>query len=226
MRHAFPLILLGVALSFLGAQSGVLGAFLIWLGCDFLLLGGARFRRAHGLFGKRPDGTLPVWSWFIFLPLFSLGILIWHLVRIVSAEPPFNHVSSQLVVGRRLLSRERAGEFANYIDLTAEFQEPRAFREAPGYVAFPVLDGSAPSPECLHAVVARLRPGATFIHCAQGHGRTGLFALAVLLTSGAVRTVDEGLVLLANARPAIRLSREQAECIRSYSMAYALRSQD
>lgn len=221
MRHAITLILLGIALSVIGAQSGVLGALLLWLGCDFLLLGVAHFRRAHGLFGKRPDGTLPLWSWLIFLPLFLFSMLVWHLARIFSAEPPFNHVSSQLVVGRRLLPRESPGEFANYIDLTAEFQEPRAFRESPGYVAFPVLDASAPSPECLQAAVARLRPGATFIHCAQGHGRTGLFALAVLLTSGAVRTVDEGLSLLANSRPAIRLSPEQGNCIRSYATIVA-----
>jgi protein-tyrosine phosphatase len=215
------LTLLGIALTIAGVQSGSLGAFLIWLGCDFLLLGIAHFRKAHGLFGKRPDGTLPLWSWIIFLPLFSFSIAVWHIARLLSAEPPFSNVSNQLVVGRRLLSSEVPGEFANYIDLTAELQEPRSLREAPGYLAFPVLDASAPTPECLRAAVSRLHPGTTFIHCAQGHGRTGLFALAVLLTSGAVRTVDEGLSMLANARPAIRLSPEQTECIRAYATTVA-----
>ncbi|MCX5660599.1 MAG: hypothetical protein NTW19_12885 [Planctomycetota bacterium] len=128
-------------------------------------------------------------------------------------------MSSQLVVGRRLLAREDPGEFANYIDLTAEFQEPRAFRKRPGYGAFPILDASAPSPERLHTAVSHLRPGTTFIHCAQGHGRTGLFALAVLLKSGDARTVDEGLSMLASARPAIRLNPEQMDCIRAYAAA-------
>ncbi len=217
MKHAALLSFLGLALSAIGAQSGLFGVVLIWLGCDFLLLGIAHFRRAHGLFGKRSDGTLPLWSWIVFLPLLSFSSLVWHTARLLSSEPAFNRVSNQLVVGRRLLAHERPADFANYIDLTAEFQEPKVFRESPSYLAFPVLDASAPSPERLRAVVSQLRPGPTFIHCAQGHGRTGLFALAVLLASGAVRSVDEGLSLLASIRPAIHLSPQQTDCIRAYA---------
>ena len=217
MKYAFTLTLLGIALILLSASTGASGALLIWLGCDFLLLGIAHFRGAHGLFGKRPDGTLPLWSWIVFGPLLLLSVAVWHLFRLLSPEPAFNRVSDRLMVGRRLLSAERPDEFANYIDLTAEFAEPRIIREAAGYVAFPVLDGSAPSPERLRAAVVRLQPGATFVHCAQGHGRTGLFALAILLSSGAVRSVEEGLGVLTKARPAIRLNAQQIDCIRTYA---------
>jgi hypothetical protein len=221
MKHAITLTFVGIALMIMGAQVGVFGAFLVWLGFNFLLLGGGHFRKVHSLFGKRSDGTLPLWSWIIFLPLFLFGIFVWHLARAFSSEPAVNRISSQLVIGRRLLSGERPEEFANYIDLTAEFQEPRELREAPGYVAFPILDASAPSPEDLRAAITRLNPGSTFIHCAQGHGRTGLFALAVLLSSGAVRSVEEGLSLLASVRPAIRLSPTQTDCIRAYAAQVA-----
>jgi hypothetical protein len=217
MKYVLSLSALGIALAVIGAQSGIFGTVLIWLGVDFLFLGIAHYRRAHGLFGKRANGTIPLWSWVAFLPLLLFSSLVWHAARKFSSEPAFNRISNELVVGRRLLAHELPAEFANYIDLTAEFQEPRIFRESPGYVAFPVLDACAPSPESLRAVVSQLRPGTTFIHCAQGHGRTGLFALAVLLTSGAVRSVDEGLSLLASIRPAIRLSPQQAECIRAYA---------
>jgi hypothetical protein len=217
MKHTIMLVLLGVVLTVAGFGTGKTGPLLVWLGVDFLLLGAAHFLKAHRLFGKRADGTLPLWSWVVFLPLFALTGLVWHIARILTAEPAVNRVSADLVVGRRLLAREKPGEFSNYVDLTAEFAEPRPLREATGYVAFPILDACAPSPRQLREAVAGLRPGTTFIHCAQGHGRTGLFALAVLLQSGAVRTVDEGLALLAEVRPAIRLSAVQVNCIRAYA---------
>lgn len=217
MRYAVTPSLLGVALVLAGVQCRFWGISLIWLGCDFLTLGVAHVRRAHGVFGKRSDGTLPLWSWMLFFPLHAYTSPVWHLLRLFSREPRLNRVSDELVVGRRLLAREIPGSFTNFVDLTAEFQEPRSLREAPGYVTFPILDASAPDPQALRAAVSRLQPGATFVHCAQGHGQTGLFALAVLLSSGAVKDVQEGLSMLANARPAIQLSPEQIKCVRAYA---------
>ena len=84
-------------------------------------------------------------------------------------------------------------------------------------MAFPILDASAPSPEDLQAAVASLRPGKTFVHCAQGHGRTGLFAMAVLLATGEARTVEEALLRLTHIRPAIRLNGQQMDCVRAFA---------
>jgi hypothetical protein len=216
VRHAVLLTLLGLLAIAAGFRSGGWGALLVWLGLDFLLLGLAHLRGDHRVFGKRPDGTLPWWSWLVFLPLLAYTAAAWHLVRLLSREARVNRVSDQLVVGRRLLSDEVAPGFVSYVDLTSELQEPRGARQAPGYRAFPILDASAPDPEALRAAVAGLPPGPVFVHCAQGHGRTGLFALAVLLSSGAVRDVEEGLALLAGVRPAIRLSTVQLRCIRTF----------
>jgi protein-tyrosine phosphatase len=103
-----------------------------------------------------------------------------------------------------LLPFELEDEFHNIVDLTAEFSEPPSIRSSPFYRSFPILDGGAPTPEALRAAVASLRPGRTFVHCAQSHGRTGLFALAVLLSSGVARSVEDGLRMLLAARPGIR----------------------
>jgi hypothetical protein len=223
VKYAILLTILAMALMLLGGSAGsVAGPPLIWLGCDFLLLGIAHARKTHGLFGKNPDGTLPPWSWVLFLPLHALNAIVWHSIRLLSTEPAWNQVTDQLVIGRRLLARECPGEFANYVDLTAEFAEPRALREMPGYVAFPILDGSTPSLERLHTVIGGLRPGKTFIHCAQGHGRTGLFAVAVLLLSKEAQTVEEGLTLLTGVRPAVRLNSEQANCARALATKMVL----
>jgi len=213
MSYRQLLILLGVVLIALGLAERRWFFMAVWPGCDFLVLGIAHGRGSHKVFGKRADGTLPLWSWLLFLPLLIYTTVVWHLLRLFSREPAQNAVTEQLVVGRRLLPFELDAEFDNFVDLTAEFPEPCAIRCSPSYRSFPILDGAAPTAEALHAAVASLRPGRTFIHCAQGHGRTGLFAVAVLLRSGVARSVEDGLRMLSAVRPAIRLNRDQHRCI-------------
>lgn len=216
MSNRHVLTLLGVVLIIFGLVERGWFLVMVWFGCDFLVLGIAHLRGWHRVFGKRANGTLPIWSWLVFLPLLIYTAIVWHLVRLFSREPVRNAVTDQLVIGRRLLSFEVEGEFDNFVDLTAEFSEPSCIRRAPSYCSFPILDGGAPTPEALRAVVTSLRPGRTFVHCAQGHGRTGLFALALLLSSGVVRSVDDGLRMLTAVRPAVRLNRAQLGCIQVY----------
>jgi len=219
MSHRHLLILLGIVLVAFGFAEGGWFAVAIWLGCDFLVVGIAHGMGAHRVFGKRSDGTLPVWSWLLFLPLLVYTAAVWHLIRLFSREAAFNVINEKLVVGRRLLTFELDGEFDNYVDLTAEFAEPGVIRDAECYRSIPILDGAAPTPEALHVAVASLRPGRTYIHCAQGHGRTGLFALAVLLKSGVAHGVEDGFRMLSAARPGIRLSREQRRCIQVFAQS-------
>jgi hypothetical protein len=217
MRYSVSLIGLGLALIFLATAQGPWGLVLAWLGADFVAVGVAYPGRCHRVFGKRADGRIPVWSKAAFLPLLALTSAVWHLARCLSREPAHQRVHDGLVIGRRLLASELPGRFSNYVDLTAELEEPAPVRSLPGYLALPVLDASAPSPEALRAALDRLVPGPTFVHCAQGHGRTGLFALALLLSSGAVGTPEEGMRLLRELRPGIRLSPEQWRCIEDFA---------
>lgn len=217
MSHRHSLILLGLVLTALGILERGWLLLAVWLGCDFLALGIAHVRGAHRIFGKRSDGTLPAWSWLAFLPLLLYTSAVWYVIRLISREPAHNIVTEDLVVGRRLLPEELDGEFANYVDLTAEFAEPSVIRRSAGYLSLPVLDGSAPGPDALREMVNRLRPGKTYVHCAQGHGRTAMFAIAVMLKSGTVRTVSEGLEKLSRVRPGINLSVAQRRCIESFA---------
>jgi hypothetical protein len=219
MSYRHLLTLLGLVLMAIGLFERGWLLLSVWLGCDFLVLGIAHGCGAHRIFGKRSDGSLPVWSWMVFLPLLLYTNAVWRVARMLSREPAHNRVTDNLLVGRRLLPGELDGNFANYIDLTAEFSEPAAIRRSVAYQCFPILDGSAPDPKALHEFVGRLRPGKTFIHCAQGHGRTGLFALAILLKSGAARTVSEGLENLKTVRPGIALTAIQLRCIETFAAA-------
>jgi hypothetical protein len=218
MSHRHLLTLLGLLLIAFGVFEGGWLLLLVWLGADFLVLGMAHANGAHRIFGKRQDGTLPLSSWMAFLPLLLYTSIVWHILRLISREPAHNLVNDSMVVGRRLLPGELPGEFANYVDLTAEFAEPPAIRAAAGYLSFPILDGSAPDSKVLREFVDRLRPGKIFIHCAQGHGRTGLFAVAVLLKSGAAATVSEGMQMLTKARSGIRLTAIQRRCVEQFAI--------
>src|SRR5207249_4991938 len=135
---------------------------------DFVVLAIAHGKGAHRLFGKRSDGTLPLWRWLVFLPLLVYMWAIWHLMRIVKHEPARSVVTGQLVIGRRLLASELDEKFDNYVDLTAEFAEPSIIRRSPAYRSFPILNDAAPSPEALRAAIYSLRPGRTFVHCGRG----------------------------------------------------------
>jgi hypothetical protein len=217
MSHRHLLILLGLVLIPIELVERGWMLLAVWMGGDFLILGIAHARGFHRIFGKRPDGSLPLWSWLVFLPLLLYTSAVWHIFRMASLESAQNVITEDLVIGRRLLPGEIKGEFVNYVDLTAEFPEPVAIRWRDGYLSFPVLDGSAPRPDALREMMNRLRPGKTYVHCAQGHGRTGLFALAVLLKSGDVQTIDEGLEKLRRVRPGINLTAIQRRCIERFA---------
>ena len=217
MTKVYLLALIGAVLVTVGIVECGWLLLTIWLGLDFLALAIAHWKQAHHLFGKRPDGTLCLFNRILLLPLLLFTWVTWHLFRILSREPAMATVTDRLTVGRRLLQFEVEARFDNYVDLTAEFSEPIPIRYSSAYLSFPILDASAPSPEMLCRVIDRLGPGRTFVHCAQGHGRTGLFAAALLLRSGEALSVDEALRALKNVRSQIRLNREQLKCLRRFS---------
>jgi hypothetical protein len=215
-QRALVLAAIGLCLSVIAVRCGKWTWLLTWLGGDFLVLSIAYAINAPGVFGKRSDGTLPWWSQVVFFPYFALSATVWNLSRVVSREPTTNMVSKELEVGRRLTEEEPLPEFENCVDLTAEFQESAHVRSAPGYVSFPVLDAGIPDPSALKRLISDLKPGRTFVHCAQGHGRTGLVALTILLTSKAVDSIDEGMRILKTARPGISLNCAQRRFIGDY----------
>ncbi len=215
-RLGFLFAGLGVACLALAAMQGGIWWLVGWLGFNFLLVGTGYLGLGARIFGKTSAGRLPLFTKMVFAPYLLYVLLIWHLARLLSREHTVDRVTDGIVVGRRLLASELIGEFDVIVDLTSEFQEPAGIRHRPGYVSFPILDAAAPSPRLLREVITALPAGTVFIHCAQGHGRTGLFALALLLHRREVASIDEGLVLLKTVRPGIELSRAQMKCIEGY----------
>ena len=188
-----------------------------WFLVDLSIVGLAYLFQTRRVYGKGSSGRLPAWSWVVFFPWHVLTRAVWYLDRSRESQPGWQWVHEGLAVGRRPLAGEVPSDFDHYVDLTAEFSEVRYYRQLPGFICFPILDGTAPKPESLLEAVCSVRAGKTFVHCAKGHGRTGLFAIAILLESGRVTSPEEGLKCLQTVRPGVRLNRAQWNCLAQFS---------
>ena len=146
MSYKYILTLIGLPLITIGLVERGWFVLLVWLGGDFFILGLAHWQAAHGVFGKKTDGTISFWHRLLFFPLLVYTAVVWHLTRLFSRGSAYNTVTEQLVVGRRLLPPELGEKFDNYVDLTAEFSEPAAIRRSPAYRCFPILVTRLPAP--------------------------------------------------------------------------------
>jgi protein-tyrosine phosphatase len=126
-----------------------------------------------------------------------------------------------LLIGRRLLPGELPSQIGTVLDLTSEFIEPKGIREACRYVGLPILDAST-LPVADVVPVLRELAGLSvplYVHCAQGHGRTGMIAAALLLARRQASNVPAALELVRRARPGVRLSRAQADALAALAVA-------
>ena len=151
------------------------------------------------------------WAVFALLPYLLLTWATWHLARRFSRERPHDEVVPGVVVGRRLLPGELPSGIATVLDLTSEFFEPEGIRRACRYVSLPILDAKTLPVERVAPVLRELAtlPGPVYIHCAQGHGRTGMIAAALLVARGDAPDSRTALAWVRRARPAVRLSPAQ-----------------
>jgi len=79
-----------------------------------------------------------------------------------------------------------------------------------------MLDGNVPDLAQLEKSFSQLRDGLSYIHCAQGHGRTGLYAALLLYRQGLVSNAEDALQLLQEKRPALSLTQVQMDFLKCY----------
>lgn len=216
MKYPITFLMLGGLVSYLALQLGGWWHAMHWFSLSCFLLAAGYAWLGPQIFGKRSDGRIPIWSRLVHLPFMLCSEAVWHLVRVLSRENPIDEVLEDLVLGRRLRAAELPSDISNYVDLTAETEDPAVIRKSEAYLAFPILDAGVPDRHALKEVVSGLRPGKTFIHCAQGHGRTGLFALALLAERGKIASFEEGVQKLKAVRPGVGLNRSQEAFMREY----------
>ena len=206
-------LLLAVGMTYPGA------AWLWWWTAGSFALVAAGYANAKlgpKIFGKQGDGRIAWHNKLLLLPylLFTWGV--WHLYRVLDRRPAVNRIDEDLIVGRRLLPHEVPGGIDHYVDLTSEFEEPMAMRKLPSYISLPILDAETPALEALRAACKHVAAGRVYVHCAQGHGRTGMFAAALLAERGAVQSAGQALRLLRQQRPGINWNTRQRQFMEEY----------
>ena len=99
----------------------------------------------------------------------------------------------------------------NVIDLTCEFSESKSIVENTNYISFPILDASVVSVSELSSLIETIDSlsGRSYIHCAQGHGRTGMVAAALLMHRNPTITADSAIGTLQAVRPDLRCNSDQ-----------------
>ncbi|MEZ6044406.1 MAG: dual specificity protein phosphatase family protein [Planctomycetaceae bacterium] len=166
------------------------------------------------VFGKSKTGLLSKFNTIVLLPYLIYAWTAWHLIRLFKREAAYDQLTDKIYIGRRLMNHEVPSFIDHVIDLTCEFSEPRSFREKK-YYSYPILDGFIPRSEDLQTwvlEVSRLE-GVIYIHCAEGHGRTGLFAAALLIQQGMFNSIEDALEFIKSKRPLVRLGRRQLQVL-------------
>jgi hypothetical protein len=185
-----------------------------------LLVAVAYCWRKPQLLGKSHNGRLSVRSIAALLPYHVLNQLAFATYCRLDRTPPWQEIVPGLYLGRRLVAREASLMPAKHIlDLTSEFPEPVPLRGR-DYSNVPMLDGVAPTisqlSEAVDSLRASMREGATFVHCALGHGRSATVAAAFLLAEGHAATVDDAICIVRSKRPSVRLSRGQRRVLATW----------
>jgi protein-tyrosine phosphatase len=145
------------------------------------------------------------------LPFFLFAWGVWHLQRLLSGVPAWHEVSPGVYLGRRLQPKEVPAGIRFVVDLTAEFPEPADVRVGREYRSLPTLDGFAPDEYRLRKLVAELAtyPGPILIHCANGSGRSGTVAAALLIARGLASDARTAVTMVKTVRGCVRLKPAQ-----------------
>jgi hypothetical protein len=178
---------------------------------SFGVVSAAYLFSAPGVFGKRFDGRRSLLGTLLVLPYVLYVSAIWHVVRLLSLEPRTSVLSNDIVLSRRLLGHELPKNIVSVVDLTCEFTEPKDSWNIQSYTCYPMLDAGAATSNEIRELANEIAemPKPVLIHCAQGHGRTGLVAAAVLLVSGKAQTTSEALAMIQAVRPGVQLNKTQ-----------------
>jgi protein-tyrosine phosphatase len=182
----------------------------IWPGASFFVVALGYLGCGPQVFGKGRHGRLRLANVILLLPYLLITWSTWQAARLLTREPPFNRINDQILIGRRLLSNEVPASVNHVIDLTAEFNEP-VFSRHVDYHSFPILDGIPAGLDEFNEWLtqAAALSGAIYVHCALGHGRTGLFATALLVKRGHNTSMREALQVIQATRPGVELSKDQ-----------------
>lgn len=202
------------------------GTYQAWIVCVWPALSNCLFLISYAvpslrlgvrLLHKHPgSGTIALPRLLLCLPaLLPLWVFWWarHVLVQDWKEEPFHKVSQTLYLGRFPLRypSEFPIDVANIVDLTAEFVVRKDVASGRRYICLPSLDCELPG---AHDMVSLARdvatwPGDTYIHCANGHGRSASVAALVMVLKGEAASVDAAFATMKSTRTLVGIQPQQ-----------------
>lgn len=174
-------------------------------------------RRGQGAQG----GLLWLPSALFFAPAHLSQFAVWVLKHLLVfpclGERPYDYVAEKIVVGRwpMRFPAEFPRECSGIVDLTAEWPARPDVLRGRRYVCCPTLDCTMPDPvHVLKAVeeVAKWPEGeTTYIHCANGHGRSASFAAILMVVRGHAEGWRKAMEIMKKRRPHVGVHEPQAK---------------
>ena len=206
--------------SALGGTAYSVWLIFLWPAVDLLVLGSVYLVDGNCgvlLLGKsQVSGKLSPISIFIFLPYLFGAFVFWRIKHLWKGEHVCDKVAHGIWVGRYPLHlsvddpRFAEQPLKIVVDLTGEFPTRRAFHGRTTYLCAPSLDGLLADPRVLldtaRAVITSYdaeRNHSVYVHCANGHGRSGLFAGILMVMRGDCSSLEEARVLMKSRRSVI-----------------------
>ncbi len=224
MKYAFVFLTFSATCVFAATQTASLALQIgaLWCALAFGGVGVAYAFLGPRAFGKRADGTLPLWSHALYAPYYALNALSLWGFRRSSRENDFDEIAPDIYLGCRLNASDRAAierlNIRSVLDLSSEFGEIVGFRQL-NYRAQPLLDTGAPTRDELQAgaqwILEATENGPVYVHCALGHGRSATFVAAALMLSGRARDATDAVAQIRQKRPRVGLSRAQLAVLRA-----------
>ncbi len=178
-----------------------------------------------GAFAKRADGTQPLFVRVLMLPFLAPFHLRQFILIRWAREPAFCPLLPGIWIGRRPIRPGDVPDGVNVVvDLVAECPSAAAVRRLPGIrlVSFPMLEAGVRAATDLRMCIDALPDSGLYLHCAQGHGRTGFFVCAFLLRRGFARSLQEAQEQLSRVRPRARLRAAQVDFLNRPDVLSAL----
>lgn len=220
MKNGLLFLVCATLLILLAFRFGGLAWLCLWPAISFAIVAIGYLKSGASVFGKRNDGTIGAVQLVLLFPFLVYTWTVWHIVRSLSTESPRHELTPGFWIGRRLLARELPDNVDVVVDLTCEFHEPQFIRSTRQYVACPILDAGVPSVAALRHVVDVIcaQEGIVYLHCAQGHGRTGLVAAAVLLQKRLAVSSDSAIEMIRSRRPGMRLNHVQRAALSEFEL--------
>jgi len=210
MKYGILFSIVAILLTFAGIKHGGWYLVCLWPAVSFAIVATGYLYFGPIVYGKSKSGTLSLLNLLVLLPYLLYSCSVWYAARLFKRESAYDQLNDNIYIGRRLMGHELPPNIDHVIDLTCEFTEAKQLRSV-DYHSFQILDGFVPPTDHLRRWVAHgaTLSGTIYIHCAEGHGRTGLFAAVLLVTLGHFDNVNDALEFIKSKRPLVRLGSRQ-----------------